>query len=188
MTILGIDGATPLASVTLYNGGVISTVSGLTGATSETLAIAVDKVLRDGGISVSDVDIGAVTSGPGSFTGIRVAMSLMKGLFFGREIVTVSTLYAIATAAGKFEERFTVRLDARASKYYAADFCVNGGDLQRMSADAVFDVTADTVFTEFPPLSEYVCKIAENSQTVPADTAMPTFILLSQAERIRKGL
>ena len=199
MTILGIDGATDRASVTLYESGagVISTVSGLTGATSETLMTAVDKVLRDGGVSVRDVDFGAVTSGPGSFTGIRVAMSLMKGLFFGRKIVTVSTLYAIAAAVAcnyHEEEQFAVNLDARAHKYYAAKFYVEKGQiLQRVSDDEVFDVKEKTVFTDLtdlPPLSETVCRYAETvaklSKAEPADTAMPTFILQSQAERLRK--
>ena len=192
MTILGIDGATDSASCTLYSSGagVISTVSGLTGATSETLMVAVDKVLHDGGIRVRDVDVGAVTAGPGSFTGIRVALSLMKWLFFGREIVTVSTLYAIAAAvAGENSEtfeKFEVRIDARAGKYYAARFSVSGGKLQRMSEDAVFAMTEDAVMTTHPPLSETVCKLAEQSKPEPADTAMPTFILQSQAERQRE--
>ncbi|GHU46169.1 hypothetical protein FACS1894120_2480 [Clostridia bacterium] len=200
MLILGVDGASDSASCTLYDSGtgrVISTVSGLTGATSETLLRAVDSVLRAGSVTVCDVDFGAVTRGPGSFTGIRVAMSLMKGLFFGRGLVTVSTLraaavalserYAVGDSAGEnVGNNIEIRIDARAGKFYHAGFCMAESGMKRLTADTVFDITEDTVFTDIPPLSESVCRIAACRTAAPAEFAMPKFILPSQAERQRK--
>ena len=50
---------------------------------TDELLLTVDKLLEDAGISVADLDVIGVCVGPGSFTGVRVAISICKGLAIG---------------------------------------------------------------------------------------------------------
>src|SRR5216110_3382495 len=57
---------------------------------------------RAHGLSVSEIDLFAVASGPGSFTGLRIGIATIQGLALttGRRIVAVSALEALAQSAG----------------------------------------------------------------------------------------
>lgn len=83
--------ARPLAAFHLDNGNTHS----------ETLLPMVESVLRCTGKTVDDIDLFAVSAGPGSFTGVRIGVATVKGLAFGKgkPCVGVSTLEALG---GKF--------------------------------------------------------------------------------------
>src|SRR3990172_1127161 len=65
---------------------------------SERLMAAVDRVLADAGLAVSGLDGFAVSVGPGSFTGLRIGLSAVKGLALatGKPVAAVPTLRALA--------------------------------------------------------------------------------------------
>ena len=65
------------------------------------LALYVEEILKENNISVSDCAAIAVSSGPGSYTGLRVGVSCAKGLCFGanKPLIAVNTLSAIAHSA-----------------------------------------------------------------------------------------
>ena len=87
------DGTTLLAEYTLDNGNTHS----------ETLLPMVEFALRTLSLTVDDIDLFAVSAGPGSFTGVRIGAATVKGLAFGRDIpcVAVSTLHALAYNLGR---------------------------------------------------------------------------------------
>jgi len=69
---------------------------------SSWLIPAIQRVLAQGNITLGDVEVYAVTAGPGSFTGLRVGLTTVKALaeIYGREIAAVSRLEAIASEGG----------------------------------------------------------------------------------------
>ena len=91
-------------------------------------------LLKRHGMSVGDVDCFAAASGPGSFTGVRVGLTAVKGLAeaTGKPVVAVSNLQAMAVF-GTAALRATV-LDARRGDVYAA---VYRADLEIVVPEAV---------------------------------------------------
>lgn len=90
----------------------------------------VEQVLDSAGLSLSDIDIIAYGRGPGSFTGVRIGISIAQGLAFGIEknMVGVSTLQAMAQQAFKMNEAKDVyaAIDARMGEVYFAHYRLQG--------------------------------------------------------------
>src|SRR5574344_1537135 len=65
---------------------------------SETMLPEVDRLFEKSGLAPKDIDMFAVSAGPGSFTGVRIGVSLIKGLAFGRSAacVGISSLDALS--------------------------------------------------------------------------------------------
>lgn len=150
MRILGIDTATTSASVALVDGDRLiaqrnypekNAASQAKRNHAEVIIPLIVEVLRDGGLTTGDLDRMAVSIGPGSFTGVRIALSTAKGLVFGSAIpvVGVSTLMAYATAVDRFELVCPL-LDARKKEAYMALFRSESGKFDRLMADSVLPI------------------------------------------------
>jgi len=102
--ILAIETATLSGSVALSrDGDLLSSLRGDdTISHSNTLLSDINAVLKDGGKSLNSVDVFAVATGPGSFTGLRIGIATVKGLAFSlqRPCIGIPTLEAIAHSAG----------------------------------------------------------------------------------------
>lgn len=127
MLILAVDTTTPCGSVALLEGAKlrleVNSESPLTH--SERLLPSVDFILKSEGLNVSDLDAFAVAVGPGSFTGIRIGLSLIKSFAFSSEkpVAPVSTLKALALKLSHPHSRLLCpMLDARKGEIYAALF------------------------------------------------------------------
>ena len=105
MRILALDTTTRAGSVALVeDDGVIAERRGDPSRThAERLPHEILALLADHGRQSSDIDLFAVASGPGSFTGLRVGIATIQGLAFvhGRRIAAVSALDALAQSAGR---------------------------------------------------------------------------------------
>jgi tRNA threonylcarbamoyladenosine biosynthesis protein TsaB len=104
--------------------------------TSEILALKVRTFLSDHGYLVQDLNTLAVTLGPGSFTGIRVALAFCKGLSqgLGIDLVGVPTLDVLAHPFRHMEGYQVVPLvDAKKGEVFAATYRASGGKLERES-------------------------------------------------------
>ena len=158
--ILGIDTASPTASVALVAEGKLvleevrsapkqsaRLLSKSHGNHAEILLPLIDTVLTRGGLSLSEISAFAVSIGPGSFTGLRIGLSTVKGLAYGWEIpvIGVPTLLAMATRVSGWEGLVCPILDARKKEVYAALFREKAGTLERLtpylvsSLDAIID-------------------------------------------------
>ena len=106
---------------------------------SQTLLPMVQRALNDTGISVNDLDVIAVSAGPGSFTGVRIGVATVKGLAFANHIpcAAVSTLAAMAHVAdgAPFDGIVCCVMDARCQQVYTASFLCEGGKLSRLTED-----------------------------------------------------
>jgi tRNA threonylcarbamoyladenosine biosynthesis protein TsaB len=102
--ILSIDTATTCGGVCLFRDGetLASTPTAAQMSHSNTLLRDINELLKTIGAAVGDIDLFAVARGPGSFTGLRIGIATVKGLAatLGRPCVGISTLHAIAAAAG----------------------------------------------------------------------------------------
>jgi tRNA threonylcarbamoyladenosine biosynthesis protein TsaB len=121
----------------------------------------VESVLAEANLSVNDLDIVAYGRGPGSFTGVRIGISIAQGLAFGIEkpMVGVSTLQAMAQQAYKTNEVSNVyaAIDARMGEVYFGHYQLIG-DLMTLVAEEVVIKPEDLLALELT--------VAENSGLV----------------------
>ena len=104
---------------------------------SVTLMPLLDGMLQNAGLSLPDIDLLAVAAGPGSFTGLRIGVSALKGLAWAEDkpCCGVSTLEAMAQNARAFEGTVICAMDARRSQVYNALFRCESGVLTRLCPD-----------------------------------------------------
>ena len=123
---------TPIASFTVKNGNTHS----------ETLLPMVGAVLKTAGITVNDIDLFACSVGPGSFTGVRIGVSTVKGLAFGKNkpCVAVSTLEALAENLVPASGILCPVMNARRGQVYNALFRFENGKLTRLCPDRALSV------------------------------------------------
>ena len=142
MTILGIDTAGRTMSVALLENDTLLCEQTLaTGLThSETLLPMIDTALRACSLTVNDLDVLGATNGPGSFTGLRIGLSVIKGLAQPRQIpcVGVSTMAALAYGVNGAGTVIAAQ-DARRGQVYWAAFDL--ADHTRLTPDAAAPVT-----------------------------------------------
>jgi len=100
----------------------------------------VESVLEEVQLNIKDIDVVAYGRGPGSFTGVRIGISIAQGLAFGIEkpMVGVSTLQAMAQQAYKTENVSDVyaAIDARMGEVYYGHYQLNG-DLMTLQGEEV---------------------------------------------------
>ena len=104
---------------------------------SRTLLVMVEDMLKNTGLTMSEIDTVAVAAGPGSFTGIRIGIAAAKGLAWGADkpIYGVSTLFAMAHHIQDENVCICPVMDARRSEVYNAKFEIRDGQLIRLCPD-----------------------------------------------------
>ncbi len=139
MKILAIDSSALCASVAICDGErrLAESFINTTNTHSETLLSMTENVLACAQMSIDDIDMIACTVGPGSFTGVRIGVALVKGLALGRDIpcVGVSTLEATAESLRQLKGIIVSVTDARRCGLYNALFESDGETLTRISPD-----------------------------------------------------
>ncbi len=106
---------------------------------SQHLFGSLDRLFARAGIGLGDIDVFAAARGPGAFTGLRIGMAAVEGLAFAtrKRAVGVSTLRALAWAAGPREGHVAPVLDARRGEVYGAVFERRRGELVEVAPPAV---------------------------------------------------
>jgi tRNA threonylcarbamoyladenosine biosynthesis protein TsaB len=138
-TILCIETATTNCSVAIaHNGKTLAVKEDYNGSYShaEKLHLFIQEILGENNLKLSNLDAVAISTGPGSYTGLRIGVSAAKGLCFSLDIplISVPTLTALAN---QVEQPGIVipMLDARRMEVYAAVF--NSGKEQILKTFAI---------------------------------------------------
>jgi tRNA threonylcarbamoyladenosine biosynthesis protein TsaB len=157
MKILGMDTSTPSGSVAFLDGNNLVSESSIVGspAYSDKLLFEIDTMLNVSGTKLNEIDVFVITTGPGSFTGLRVGISLLKGFILATEkpFAPVNTLEAYAKTVQPGSYAICPVLDARKKEVYTAlfnsekDQCVRTTPDQAISAiDLCKQIKQPTVF------------------------------------------
>ena len=141
MIVLAVDTATESCSVAIVNQSHILSEINLNPRQthSKHLMPAIDHSLAMANLNASDLQGLAVTRGPGSFTGLRIGISTVKGLAVALNLplVSVSTLDALAMQAAAPGFLVCPVLDARKKEVYSATYRLCGGQVKQTGPESV---------------------------------------------------
>lgn len=152
-TILNIETATEVCSVNLARNGEIliekESSEGLNH--SQLLTVFIEELFRESSFNPAKLDAVAVSKGPGSYTGLRIGVSVAKGLCYslGIPLIAVGTLDALGKYAALHKESYVAdsvdlaaalfcpMIDARRMEVYTALFNANGDNVEPVSAKII---------------------------------------------------
>ena len=162
MKILAFDSTATSMSVCLTEDErLLSLHVANTGLThSQTLLHAIEHILSQTSLSISDVDLFAFTAGPGSFTGVRIGAATVKGLAFAenKPCVEVSTLEALAEGLASFDGIICPVMNARRNQVYTATFKSEGAKISRLTPDRAISISElEAELIEMKPNHLYLC-------------------------------
>jgi tRNA threonylcarbamoyladenosine biosynthesis protein TsaB len=161
MKILGIDTATKFLSLGICDGDRVCEYNMDLGTKHSILVIpTIERALDALGWSIKDIDYFACGLGPGSFTGIRVGLSLMKGLSWsqGKPIVGIPTLDILANNVKSNSAFIASIVDARRSLVYSCIYKISKGVLVRSSSYMLSPI-------------EELCRKIKNNTIIVGDAA-----------------
>ena len=141
MIVLAVDTATQSCSVAIVDDGQL--LAEMTTAKNRTHSVQlmdiINKVCSVSELAVTDIDGFAVTVGPGSFTGLRIGISTIKGLAWSlnKPVVGISSLDALAWQCIPSNYLICPLLDARKNEVYYCRYHFLNDDLQKNAIEAV---------------------------------------------------
>jgi tRNA threonylcarbamoyladenosine biosynthesis protein TsaB len=148
MKLLGLDSSAVAASCAVVDIGVGIKILAQASVNvkqthSQTLMPLCESVLKAAGLSLADIDAFAVSNGPGSFTGLRISVSAVKGMAFAtnKPVCGVSTLLSLGYNLTGSDCIACAVMDARRGEVYNALFAVNGGAVTRLCPDRAIALT-----------------------------------------------
>lgn len=160
--ILNIDTTTNCCSVALAESGILlgykETTQGM--SHSSKLGVFIEELLFENQLQAHQLDAVAVSSGPGSYTGLRIGVSTAKGLCYGADLplIAVSTLqalaYACAEQVSQKEGLICPMLDARRMEVYSAIYSLENNCL---TPDAAVIVEENSYAEELNNGPLYLC-------------------------------
>jgi len=161
MKILALDSSAITAAVALCEDETLlaSFVENNGNTHSQTLLPMIEQMLKINNTDIDEIDLFALSAGPGSFTGVRIGAATIKGLAFGRNkpCVAVSTIAALAENLRFFNGIICPVMNARRSQLYNAVFLSNGNNIKRLCADRL--ITEDDLYLELKNYNDkiYFC-------------------------------
>ena len=164
----GRDGSLALTQGDASTFEVLCSVPIAGGTYSAQLIPTLSKALLATGKQMSDIGLLAVASGPGSFTGLRVALSTVKALaeVLGAKVIAISVLEALAWSSGEEGEIVAV-LDAQRNEVFAGEY---------LTAKGITSSKRESLI----PVAQFLAGIVENGQALRVVTSDP--LLVSRAQ------
>ena len=150
--ILNIETSTEVCSVTIAQNGLtlfkMESIEGLNH--SSVLTVFIEKLFKENHIHFKTLDAVAVSKGPGSYTGLRIGVSVAKGLCYGLNIplISVNSLEILGKHAAKNHDSFNLErnekqtlfcpmIDARRMEVYTALYNSEGDEMRQVSAEII---------------------------------------------------
>ena len=195
MLILAADTSLPILSVALLRDGQVLGASAVEGRSSrnEKLLPAIDWLLTETGSDRREVDLFAVTRGPGSFTGVRIGLATIQGMApaLGKPVCAMSTHEAIAPQSG----RWTIVDDAGRGEFYVSMF-ENGDEVisPRLARDLSEFGEPRLIVSEVLQRNNVALSCARRASAILANSRLgeysditPIYVRLAEAEvKLRK--
>jgi len=146
LKILALDSSAKTGSVALIEDNrIIGSFFINTALThSQTLVPMIDALLKSTNTKNESIDAFAVSVGPGSFTGVRIGVSAVKGMAMAldKKCASVSTLEAMAYNCVQENAIVVAVMDARCQQVYNANFLINDGEITRLCEDRALSIDA----------------------------------------------
>jgi tRNA threonylcarbamoyl adenosine modification protein YeaZ len=160
MLVFAVDSCTEEGSIALARDGkLLSSVALPPGWRSTSLHAEIAALLEQNNVGTREIDLYTVTSGPGSFTGVRLGLAAVKGMaeIHAKPVVPVSTLEAITAAAACScstpPSLFAALIDARRGQVFGGLYHNDGVRLRIVSRETVSSLASflDCVRSASPP-------------------------------------
>lgn len=165
MKILAVDTTASPVSVAILTDGFLTGEFFLNTKTthSQTLMPLIDSLLKTTDTKVTDIDIFAVNSGPGSFTGVRIGVATIKGLSMpsDKKCASVSTLESMAYCLPYEDGVVCSVMDARCNQVYNALFSINDRHITRLTEDRALSI--DELFEELKNYKEKIYLVGDGA-------------------------
>ncbi|REG82823.1 tRNA (adenosine(37)-N6)-threonylcarbamoyltransferase complex dimerization subunit type 1 TsaB [Algoriphagus antarcticus] len=146
--ILSLETSTPICSIAVHQNGALLGEKSLDvpGAHSEKLMGMIETLLYECKLTIGQIHAVAVSEGPGSYTGLRIGVSVAKGLAFARDIplIAISTLKALSFGAISQmpDTRLIIAmLDARRMEVYREVFDHDLNSLWKLESEIIDEVS-----------------------------------------------
>ncbi|NUQ62683.1 MAG: tRNA (adenosine(37)-N6)-threonylcarbamoyltransferase complex dimerization subunit type 1 TsaB [Pirellulales bacterium] len=148
-----------------------------------TVAPGIRQLLADIGWKPRDVDLVAVTVGPGSFTGLRVGLATAKTFAYCVQagILGVGTLETVAAAAPDEVARLSIAVDAQRGQVVAGEFCRDGtrelvptAPAELLDAEAWLSGLPGEVWASGPALRRYAGRVPSHARLLPREYWSPS--------------
>lgn len=165
--ILHIETATNVCSVALSEGGKLLAIkeSAEDKSHGSLLTVFMDEVLSEAGFTPGDMDAISVSKGPGSYTGLRIGISAVKGFSYALKlpIIGVDTLLALALGAKSTDvvQKLITQhpdlllcplLDARRMEVYSGFYTLSNQTFRKVSADIIDENSYKDILNKQPVL------------------------------------
>jgi len=179
MILLGVECSAKPASVAISEDGKLlcEFYSNIGLTHSQTLLPMTDAILKATNLTLSDIDAFAISAGPGSFTGLRIGISAIKGMAIAEDkpCIGVSTLFSMSHSLINFEGIIATAMDARCNQFYCALFLSDGENITRLTEDMALS------FDDYKALLEKEIK-KQNCKALIMGDGAELFMKLSQGE------
>ena len=212
MLILGIDTSTKICTCSIFdseNGVIAETSLSVKKNHSNIVMPIIDNLFKISDLTINDIDKIAVAIGPGSFTGVRIALGIAKGLAMAlnKPLIAVNELDILEAIASGNENEIIPLIDARKERVYykyqntyVDDYLINlisnfdknkkyvfVGDGAINYKNILKDNLGDNaiilpMFNAFPRAS-ILCELALNKEEANIYTLEPEYISKSRAEK-----
>ena len=212
MLILGIDTSTKICTCSIFdseNGVIAETSLSVKKNHSNIVMPIIDNLFKISDLTINDIDKIAVAIGPGSFTGVRIALGIAKGLAMAlnKPLIVVNELDILEAIAGGNENEIIPLIDARKERVYykyqntyVDDYLINlissfdknkkyifVGDGAINYTNILKDNLGDNavilpMYNSFPRAS-ILCELALNKEEANIYTLEPEYISKSRAEK-----
>jgi tRNA threonylcarbamoyladenosine biosynthesis protein TsaB len=183
--ILQIETATTSCSVVLARDGQVLDVRQINARNihAEVITLYIDELLNNAGLTYNELDAIAVSSGPGSYTGLRIGVSTAKGLCFAldKPLIAIETLEAMANGVINspgfvVDENMLLcpMIDARRMEVYTALFDTSGTRARETAADIIDENSFSTYLKDHQIL--FFGDGAEKCKSVLSDNPNALFL------------
>lgn len=176
--ILNIETATKNCSVALAKDGktiLCKEIAEIGFSHAEKLHVFIEEIIAETGISINDLNAIAVSSGPGSYTGLRIGVSAAKGLSFSLNIPLISTdtLTSLANQVLFNDGLIISMIDARRMEVYSAVFNSNKEIIRKVEAEILTE-------NSFNEIEEKIYFIGDSNEKAKAILTKSNFVFLDE--------